>query len=106
MNAGDESIGPAARLGQTRRQLRQLLASGLSRSAAESTDPAPGVFPRSATFRFLLGGSAGRNMGWLLLALAASALPLSRHRGFYRSLGAMVMSTLTRRALDSRRRAT
>ena len=103
MNAADESIGPAARLAETRLQLRQTLGAGLSASTGDSPDSATGLFPRSATFRFLLGGSTSRNLGWLLLALAATAMPLGRHRGVYRALGAMLVSALAKRALSSRR---
>ena len=104
MNVAEESIGPTARLAETRLQLRQTLGAGLGPSVGDSPDSAAGLFPRSTTFRFLLGGSTGRNLGWLLLAMAATALPLGRHRGIYRSLGAMLISALAKRALSGRRR--
>lgn len=105
MNTGDDPAGPAARLAATRLQLRQTL--GVQEAGLATGDAPRGArrrFPRSATFRLLLGRSAGGNLGWLMLGVVATSLTVSRYRGLYRSIGAMVMSAVAKRALGGQRK--
>ena len=104
MNAGDDPAGPAARLAATRMQLRQTL--GAESAGLANGDAPQGArrrFPRSATFRLLLGRPAGGNLGWLMLGVVATSLTVSRYRGLYRSIGAMMLSAVAKRALGSQR---
>jgi hypothetical protein len=98
MNAGDEAVGPAARLAETRAQLQLLFDPAVGVRPGRLLDEINNQFPRSATFRFLVGRPGKSALGLLLLGLLATHRASLGRWGRYLSAGGIVARALISRA--------